>query len=69
MKSKPCFGASPSGEHVSVCPVSRVSKQSPDDREHLGTTWKDSSLSHPLLVEINLGTKNCWETAFKVKRA
>lgn len=36
IKSKACFGASPSGEHVSMSHISRVSKQHPDGREHLG---------------------------------
>lgn len=36
IKSKACCGASPGGEHVSMSHISRVSKQHPDGREHLG---------------------------------
>lgn len=32
MKSKACLGTSPSGEHICMAHISKVSKQHPDDR-------------------------------------
>lgn len=69
MKSKACLDDSPSGECVSISHISRVFKQHPNDGKHLGHYQGGFLLFfNPLMVEINLGTRTCWETNFKVKR-